>query len=125
MSKQEDRAKKITLWLEHLQGWKDSGQSVSAYAKVHGLSSWSMYYWRGVLTREGRWHEPPSAASRRAGVGGCSLTPVQFARVAVMDSPRPAPLILRVALANGRRAELELGDLSQLDEVLGALERRA
>ena len=26
MSKQEDRAQKITEWLKHLQGWKDSSE---------------------------------------------------------------------------------------------------
>jgi hypothetical protein len=125
MSRQEDRARKIVQWLEHLQGWKDSGQSVCAYAKVHGLSSWAMYYWRSVLIREGRWHEASRVASRRAAVGARALTPVQFAQVTVMDSPRRAPLMLRLALANGRRAEIELTDPEQLGEVLGVLERRA
>lgn len=125
MSKQEDRAKKITLWLEHLQRWKDSGQSVCAYAKVHGLSAWAMYYWRGVLIREGRWHAPSSATRRMKAVGGRSLAPLQFAQVAVIDSPQPAPLIVRVVLGNGRRAEIELSEPKQLGEVLGLLERPA
>jgi hypothetical protein len=30
-----------------------------------------------------------------------------------------------VQLGNGRRAEIELGEFNQLDEVLGVLERRA
>ena len=44
MSKQDDRAQKITEWLQHLQGWKDSGKSLAAYAKEQGLALWAMYH---------------------------------------------------------------------------------
>lgn len=125
MSKQEGRARKIAEWLGHLQGWKDSGQSLSAYAKVHGLALWAMYHWRSVLIREGRWQEQPNATSRTGVVRGRSLAPPRFARVAITDAPRSAPLIVRVVLDNGRRAEIELGELGQLGEVLGIVERRA
>lgn len=67
MSKQDDRPQKITKWLQHLQGWKDSGKSLAAYAKDHGLALWAMYHWRGVLIREGRWHaEPKPKASAKS-----------------------------------------------------------
>jgi hypothetical protein len=125
MSKQEDRARKIAEWLGHLQGWKDSGQSLSAYAKVHGLALWAMYHWRSVLIREGRWHEQPSAASRTGAARGGALTPLRFAQVAVRDSRQPGPLIVRVVLDNGQRVEIELSGSDQLGEVLGMLERRA
>lgn len=49
MSKQEDRERKATQWLGHLQGWKDSQLSLAAYARSQGLSLWSMYQWRNVL----------------------------------------------------------------------------
>ena len=65
MSKQDARAQKITEWTKHLQGWKDSGKSVAAYAKDHGLALWAMYHWRGVLIREGHWHQEPKPPAVR------------------------------------------------------------
>jgi hypothetical protein len=52
---------------------------------------------------------------------------VQFARVvAVSDAPAVrSAVLLRLVLINGRRAELEIGDVPQLGEVLDMLERRA
>jgi hypothetical protein len=49
---------------------------------------------------------------------------VLFARVAVNETP-PAPtsLLLRLVLTNGRRAELEIGGVAHLGEVIGVLER--
>jgi hypothetical protein len=35
-----------------------------------------------------------------------------------------APMLLRVILINGRRAELEIAGVSQLGEVMDVLERR-
>lgn len=125
MSKQEDGARKIAEWLEHLRGWKDSGQSLSAYAKAQGLALWAMYRWRSVLIREGRWHEQLNATGQPKAVRGRALAPLPFARVAITHSPQSAPLIVRVVLDNGRRAEIELSEVGQLSEVLGMLERRA
>lgn len=119
MSKQEDRSRKIAEWLEHLQSWRDSGQSLAAYAKGQGLALWAMYHWRVVLIREGRWQEQPSASRGR------SARPLQFARVAVTDSPRLAPVSVRIVLGNGRRAEIELSELRQLGEIISALEDQA
>lgn len=119
MSKQEDRARKIAEWLGHLQGWRDSGRSLAAYARGQSLALWAMYHWRAVLIREGRWQEQPSAARSR------SARALQFARVAVTDSPRLAPVIVRVVLGNGRRAEIELSELHQLGEIISALEHQA
>ena len=116
MSKQEDRAQKVAQWLAHLQDWKDSGQSVSAYARERGLTPWAMYHWRGVLIREGRWQAQPSES------GHNSAVPLKFARVAVTGATRSAPLIVRVVLGNGRRAEIELNELGQLGKLLSALE---
>lgn len=125
MPKQEDQAQKVAQWLEHLQGWKESGGSMAAYAKGHGLALWGMYHWRQVLIREGRWHEQPNTPRCSGDNRSGSPAPIRFARVAVTQSLRPAPLIVRVQLGNGRRADIELGELKQLDEVLAALERCA
>lgn len=119
MSKQEDRARKIAQWLEQLQGWRDSGQSMSAYARGHGLAVWAMYHWRAILIREGRWQEQPGASRTQPAM------PLQFARVALTESQRLSPLIVRVVLGNGRRAEIELSELSQLGKILCVLEASA
>jgi hypothetical protein len=50
---------------------------------------------------------------------------VQFARVEVSDAPASRSLLLRLVLRNGRRAELEIGGIGQLGEVLAELERPA
>jgi hypothetical protein len=44
----------------------------------------------------------------------------------VSDAPAVrSAMLLRLVLTNGRRAELEVGDLPKLGEVLDMLERRA
>lgn len=125
MSKQEDRSRKAAEWLAHLRGWKDSGQSLSAYAKGHGLAVWAIYQWRRVLIDEGRWQEQSNADAQWSTSHEVSAVPLRFARVAVTDSLRPAPIIVRVLLGNGRRAEIELAELDQLAAIMSALERRA
>ena len=121
MSKQDERARKITEWLQHLQGWKDSGKSLAAYAKDHGLAPWAMYHWRGVLVREGRWSQEPKASAKS---GGPSSLALRFAKVAVTDRCPPIPVTVRLQLANGRCAEIDLMGIEQLASVLGALERQ-
>jgi len=124
MSKQDDRAQKITEWLQHLQGWKDSGKSLAAYAQDHGLALWAMYHWRGVLIREGRWHaEPKPKASAKP--RSRSPLALRFAKVDVTDLRPPMPVTVRLQLANGRCAEIDLTGIEQLASVLGALERQS
>jgi hypothetical protein len=123
MSRREDRERRIAEWLEHMESWKASGEPLSAYARSHGIEAGSMYYWRGVLRREGRW---PGTADRggRPGVASESArVPLRFARVKVEQSSRGSALTIRVTLTNGRRARIELQDTQCLSEVLGALER--
>jgi hypothetical protein len=57
MLKREVREQKIAHWLGHLQNWKRSGDSLSAYTRSQGLAAWSVYHWREVLRREGRSQE--------------------------------------------------------------------
>jgi len=128
MSRREDRERKITGWLEHLQSWQSSGEPLARYARSHGIEPWSMYHWRSVLRREGRWpdgngeqtHEP-----RRPDASGSARVPLRFARVKVDDNARHSSLTVRVILRNGRRTEIELGDAQDLEEVLAVLERSA
>jgi hypothetical protein len=121
MSKQDDRAQKISEWLQHVQGWKDSGKSLAAYAKAHGLALWAMYHWRGVLIREGHWHQEPKAFAKTRSRSPLAL---RFAKVSVTDRCPPVPLTVRLHLANGRRAEIDLAGIEQLETILGALERQ-
>jgi hypothetical protein len=126
MLKREDRQRKVAEWLEHLQGWKASGESLAAYARRCSLPLWAAYHWRAVLTGEGSWHEGPNEPVA-VGIAQSSArrVPLRFARVAVSDTPRAMPLIVRVQLGNGRRAEIEIGHVDQLGEVLELLERPA
>ena len=123
MSKQDERVQKITEWMKHLQGWKDSGKSLAAYAKDHGLALWAMYHWRGVLIREGHWHQEPRPKASAKLQRRSALAP-RFAQVAIIQSCPPVPLIVRLHLANGRRAEIDLAGVDQLEAILGALERQ-
>ena len=54
-----------------------------------------------------------------------SRTPAVFARVAVSDTQAQSSMLLRLVLTNGRRAELEIGGVSQLGDVLNVLERHS
>ena len=129
MSRREDRERKIAGWLEHLQSWKSSGKPLSAYAKAHDIEPWSMYYWRKVVRREGRWPEDQGeqdrGGRRRTVASGSARVPLRFARVTLKDSARPSSVTVRMTLANGRRAEIELDDTERLSEVLAVLERSA
>jgi hypothetical protein len=58
--RREDRQRKVAEWLEHLQGWKASGESLAAYARRCSLPLWAAYRWQAVLTGEGSWHEEPN-----------------------------------------------------------------
>ena len=123
MSKQEDRAHKITEWLKHLQGWKDSGKSLASYARDHGLALWAMYHWRGVLIRKGHWTQDPTPKAPAKSRSRLPLA-LRFAKVAVTDPYPPNPITVRLHLANGRRAEIDLTGVEQFAAILGALERR-
>jgi hypothetical protein len=126
MLKREDQQRKVAEWLEHLQGWKASGESLAAYARRCSLPLWAAYHWRAVLSEEGSWHEEPKEPVA-VGIAQRSTRRGRrrFARVAVSDMPRAMPLIVRVQLGNGRRAEIELGQADQLGDVLELLERPA
>jgi hypothetical protein len=126
MSRREDRERKATEWLEHLQSWRDAGTSLSAYARSHGLALWAVYHWRRVLQHEGRWPEEPKRRSNSSPLARSSKRiALRFARVSVSDPVRRAPLIVRVQLRNGRHAEVELSERSELSEVLAVVEQLA
>lgn len=122
----EGRQRKVAEWLDYLQGWKNSGESLAAYARSHGLPLWSAYHWRKALTQDGSLPEEPASRSKSHATQRLARrAPLRFARVTVTDSAPVAPLIMRVQLSNGRRAEIECSDAGQLGEVLAVLERPA
>jgi len=130
MLTREQRATMSAMWLGRWQGWKGSGLTMAEYARREGFDPDAAYRWRNVLRRTGQWLEVLEA-DRSPAVNKATTTKkrkraVRFARVAVCETPSPsASMLLRVVLTNGRRAELEIGGIAQLGEVLGVLERAA
>ncbi len=113
------------MWLTRWRGWRSSGMRMSEYARREGFNAHSAYRWRRHARRSGRWLDD-SAQPRRELTVAKPQPAVKFARVAVSDaSADRCSMLLRVDLTNGRRAELEIGGVSQLGEVLDVLEQRA
>jgi transposase-like protein len=113
------------MWQARWRGLSSSGLKMAEYARREGFNAHSAYRWR----RRARLSEQWSDAAARPGKAITVAKPppaVQFARVAVSDAPAVrSAVLLRLVLTNGRRAELEIGDVPQLGEVLDMLERRA
>jgi hypothetical protein len=122
MLTREQRATKAAMWLAHWQGWRASGVSMAEYARREGFDADAAYRWKRILRRTGQWAEATAAP---AAIKKKRVAAVRFARVAVRDLPRPASMLLRMVLVNGRRAELEIGGVAHLGEVLSVLERAA
>jgi hypothetical protein len=122
MLTREQRATKGAMWLAHWQGWQGSGVSMAEYARREGFDVDAAYRWKRVLRRTGEWTEGPAAAAVKRKKRAAA---VLFARVALRDTPSPASMLLRLVLVNGRRAELQIGGIANLGEVLSVLERAA
>jgi len=98
MSRREDRERKIAGWLEHLEGWKASGEALSRYARSHGIEAGSMYYWRSVLRGEGRWPEGKRSNFRVLQSGARCLLGVSARTSASCKAAREPPQIRPLAL---------------------------
>jgi hypothetical protein len=127
MLTQEQRATMSAMWLAHWRGWQGSGVSMAEYARREGFDADAAYRWRRVLRRTGQWVEADGTpTANKVAIMKKRKAAVRFARVAVNDAPpASASLVLRLVLRNGRRAELEMGSVAYLGEVLGLLERVA
>jgi transposase-like protein len=128
MLTEEQRATMSATWLAHWRGWQGTGVSMAEYARREGFDADAAYRWRRVLRRTGQWIEADEtpAVSKAAATVKKHKTAVRFARVAVNDTPlASSALVLRLVLRNGRRAELQMGSVADLGEVLGVLERVA
>lgn len=119
MSKQEVRAQRIQIWLDHLRRCQAAGGSVVSYAKEHSLPAWALYQWRSRLVRDGLW---PTKIREAEPDPRSQIVPMPFARVAV-TAPAPAYLV-RLQLSNGRRAEIELTQIDPLLQLISALEQQ-
>ena len=127
MLTREQRATMSATWLGRWRGWQGSGLSVAEYARREGFDADAAYRWRRVLRRTGQWIEADGtrAVGKLARVKRRKAA-VRFARVTVKDTPAASTsMCLRLMLRNGRRAELEIGGVAHLSEVLGILERAA
>lgn len=127
MLTREQRATMSAMWLGRWNGWQRSGLSMAEYARQEGFDADAAYRWRRVLRRTGHMPETdgtPAASNTKAEEQ--RKPAVRFARVAVNDTPATrASMVLRLMLANGRRAELQIDGVASLGEVLGVLERVA
>lgn len=94
------------------------------YAQQEGFNAPSAYRWLRKARRCGLWMDE-ATPGKAMSVTKPRATAV-FARVAVSDTPAArSSMLLRLVLTNGRRAELEIGDVAQLGEVLEVLEGHA
>jgi transposase-like protein len=129
MLTRELRATMGAQWLARWRGWQGSGVSMAEYARREGFDADAAYRWRRVLRRTGQWLEAggtPAVSKATAVKKRKRKAAVRFARVAVKDTAvATASMFLRLVLRNGRRAELEIGGVAHLGEVLGVLERAA
>jgi transposase-like protein len=127
MLTRELRATMGAQWLGRWRGCQGSGVSMAEYARREGFDADAAYRWRRVLRRTGQWIEADGTpAVGKAATVKKRKAAVRFARVAVKDTPvASASMFLRLVLTNGRRAELEIGGVAHLGEVLGVLERAA
>ena len=127
MLTQEQRATMSAIWLGRWRGWQGSGVSMAEYARREGFDADAAYRWRRVLRRTAQWIEADGTATvGKAAMAKKRNAAVRFARVAIKDTAvASASMFLRLVLANGRRAELEIGGVAHLGEVLGVLERAA
>jgi len=91
-------------WLEHLQGWKASGQTAQAYAKTHGLSRSYMFQWASRFRRQGiPLVEKDNQLFRQVAVVEKLLAPGGDAKI---DVGKPPLLAALVHLPNGVVVEL-------------------
>ena len=128
MLTREQRATMSAMWLGRWRGWQGSGVSVAEYARREGFDADAAYRWRRVLRRTGQWIEADGTrVVGKAATVKKRKAAVRFARVAVQGARAvpSASMLLRLVLANGRHAELEIGGVAQLGQVLGVLERAA
>lgn len=110
-------------WRARWQALRSSGLTMKEFAEREGFCAPSAYRWLRKARRCGLWSDESTPVKAMAVTK--PLAPAVFARVAVTDTPVRSSMLLRLVLTNGRRAELEIGGVSQLGDVLNVLERHS
>ena len=126
MLTREQRATMSAMWLgrwadgEALEFRWPSMRGARALTQMRRIDDASAAPHRPVA--RGGWHAEGGQSGRgEEAPGDGAIRPV-----AVKDTPvAAASMLMRLVLANGRRAELEIGGVASLGEVLGVLERVA
>ena len=95
MQAQEDRR---SAMLDLARRWRESGAKARVFAQEHGITAWTLYYWRKRLAREER-----PARRRRRSTPRVRLAPVQL--VASDGNGHD----LEVMLAGGDRIRVPVG----------------
>jgi hypothetical protein len=126
------RAVSEVEWRGHMTAWRATGGSLAAYARAHGLQPGAAYRWKRALGGDeaGVAARREELARRSAVVARSARVAVRFARVEVrsatpIEHAMRRPIVVRLELPGGRRAEIEVADREQLVTVIGALERTA
>jgi transposase-like protein len=108
MQAQDDRR---STMLDLARRWRDSGGTARAFAQEHGITTWTLYYWRKRLARD----ERPARRRRR-------MRRVRLAPVHVVASAEGNRGDLEVLLASGDRVrvppEVSADTLRRVVEVL-------
>jgi hypothetical protein len=89
---QEDHRNKM---LELARQWRGSGASARAFAQEHGITTWTLYYWRQRVGPHER------SARRRRRPRRMHLAPVH-----VMRAAEPLGSDLEIVLASGDRVRV-------------------
>jgi transposase-like protein len=110
------------MWHARWTGLHSSGLTMKDFAQREGFYAPSAYRWLRKARRCGLWPDEPKPGKAIAVTKPRAAA--VFARVAVNDAVRSS-MLLRLVLANGRRAELEIAGAGELAEVIDVLERRA
>jgi transposase-like protein len=108
MQAQEDRR---SAMLDLARRWRESGATARAFAQEHGITTWTLYYWRKRVARD----ERPVRRRRRA-------RRVRLAPVHVVASAEGNGGDLEVLLVSGDRvrvpADVSADTLRRVVEVL-------
>lgn len=110
------------MWHARWTQFRSSGLSMKDFAQRERFHAPSAYRWLRKARRCGLW--PDETKPGKAIAVAKPRVAAVFARVAVSDVVRSS-MQLRLILTNGRRAELEIGGVAQLAEVIDVLEGRA
>lgn len=105
--------------MECLEGARVAGVALSTHVRSRGLDLRRIHDAIAQLRRRGIVPAAPQRVRQRP---AAVAVPMRFAKVEVRPAPIPASLRLRLTLANGRCAQIELEGLGQLSRIIAALE---